>query len=107
MIGARQVPVSDVAVTASSFTSHYGEAMSIGERPILSIINPAASARIIIAESITNILAADIEKISNIKLSANWMAASDHKHEDAKLYEMVKTVGMEFCPELNFNNTCR
>ena len=101
MVGPWQVPVADVAVTTSSFKGYSGESMAIGERPILAMMNPAAAARITIAESITNIAASYIDNISDIKISANWMAACGHPGEDASLYEMVRTVGMEFCPSLN------
>ncbi len=101
MVGPWQIPVADVAVTASSFTDYHGEAMAMGERPILAMMNPQAAARITIGEAITNIAAAYIYHLSDVKLSANWMAASSHPGEDARLYEMVKTAGLEFCPALD------
>ncbi len=101
MVGPWQVPVADVAVTSTGFTGYTGEAMAIGERPVLAMMNPEAAARVTIAEAITNISASYIDHLSDIKLSANWMAACGHEGEDAKLYEMVKTTGMEFCPELD------
>ncbi|MCF6764605.1 phosphoribosylformylglycinamidine synthase [Thiotrichales bacterium 19S3-7] len=101
MIGPWQIPVADVAVTASSYTNVTGEAMAMGERPTLALMNPQAAARITIGEAITNIVAAPIEHLSDIKLSANWMAACGYEGEDANLFEMVKTVGLEFCPELD------
>jgi phosphoribosylformylglycinamidine synthase len=101
MVGPWQVPVADVAVTASSFTDYHGEAMAMGERPILAMMNPQAAARITIGEAITNIAAAYIYHLSDVKLSANWMAACGHPGEDARLYEMVKTAGLEFCPALD------
>ncbi len=100
MVGPWQVPVADVAVTASTFDSYHGEAMTMGERTPLAISNPAASSRIAIGEMLTNIAAAPIEKIENIKLSANWMAAAGFKGQDAALYDAVKAVGMELCPQL-------
>ena len=100
MVGPWQVPVSDVAVTANSFTGYKGEAMAIGERSLLSLYNAAASGRMAIAEAITNIASASIEKLGDIKLSANWMVAAGHDQEDAKLFETVKAVGMELCPKL-------
>jgi phosphoribosylformylglycinamidine synthase len=100
MIGPWQVPVSDVAVTASSFDSDHGEAMTMGERTPLALINAPAAARVAIGEAITNIAAADIDVLPDIKLSANWMAAAGHSHEDKKLYNSVKAVGEEFCPDL-------
>lgn len=100
MVGPWQVPVSDVAVTAASFDSNAGEAMSMGERTPLAIINAPASARMAIGEAVTNILASDVNDISDIKLSANWMAAAGFEQEDEKLFRTVEAVGEEFCPQL-------
>jgi phosphoribosylformylglycinamidine synthase len=100
MIGPWQVPVSDVAVTATSFTSETGEAMALGERTPLALLDAAASARMAVGEAITNIVAADVASLSDIKLSANWMSAINYPGEDANLYEAVQAVAMELCPEL-------
>ena len=100
MIGPWQVPVSDVAVTAVAFDGAYGEAMAMGERTPLALIDAPAAARIAIGEAITNIVAADIKQLSDIKLSANWMAAVGHQDEDQHLFDSVLAVGEEFCPAL-------
>ena len=100
MVGPWQVPVADVAVTANDFEGLAGEAMAMGERTPLALTNPVASGRMAVGELITNMAAASISKLSDIKLSANWMAASGTNDEDAALFETVKTVGMELCPEL-------
>jgi phosphoribosylformylglycinamidine synthase len=100
MVGRWQVPVSDVAVTASAFDTDAGEAMAMGERTPLAVINAPASARMAIGEAITNVLAADIRQMSDIKLSANWMAAAGFENEDEKLFRAVQTVGEDFCPAL-------
>ncbi len=100
MVGPWQVPVADVAVTTTSYESYCGEAMAIGERTPIALLDGPASARMAIAEAITNIMAASITKLSDIKLSANWMAPAGHPGEDAVLYDTVKTVGMEICPQL-------
>ena len=100
MIGPWQVPVGDVAVSAVGFTSQRGEAMAMGERAPLAVTNAPASGRMAIAETITNMLAADIQKLSDIKLSANWMAAAGSGNEDQALYETVYAVAEEFCPSL-------
>ena len=100
MVGPWQVPVADVAVTTASFDTHAGEAMAMGERPPVALINPAASARLAVAEAITNLAAAPIAKLSDIKLSANWMSAADHPGENQALYDAVHAVGMELCPAL-------
>ena len=100
MVGPWQIPVADVAVTASSFDSYHGEAMAMGERTPAALINYGASARLAVAEALTNLSAADIGDIKRVKLSANWMSAAGHPGEDAGLYEAVKAVGEELCPEL-------
>ena len=83
MVGPWQVPVSDVAVTSSDFTGYKGEAMAVGERTPIALLHHAASARMAVGEAITNIAAARINKISDIKLSANWMSPAGHPGEDA------------------------
>jgi len=100
MVGPWQIPVADVAVTLADYDNYHGEAMSMGERSPVALLNPAASGRLAIGEALTNIAAADIEKLSDIKLSANWMAAAGVAGEDAALYETVHAVGMGLCPEL-------
>jgi phosphoribosylformylglycinamidine synthase len=100
MVGPWQVPVSDVAVTAAGFDSDAGEAMAMGERTPLASINAPAAARMAIGEAITNMAAADIAKLPDIKLSANWMAAAGEPGEDEKLFDSVKAVGEEFAPAL-------
>ncbi|ARU57540.1 phosphoribosylformyl-glycineamide synthetase [Oleiphilus messinensis] len=100
MVGPWQVPVADVAVTCASYDSYCGEAMAMGERTPIAIIDAPASGRMAVGEAITNLAAAQIEDISKIKLSANWMAAAGHSGEDEKLYDTVKAVGMELCPAL-------
>jgi phosphoribosylformylglycinamidine synthase len=103
MVGPWQVPVSDVAVTAMGYQTYFGEAFAIGERTPLALIDPAAAARMAVGEALTNIAAAAIAEIGNIKLSANWMAATGHPGEDAGLYDAVHTVGMELCPQLGIS----
>lgn len=101
MVGPWQVPVADVAVTTSTHNSHDGEAMAMGERTPVALLNPAASGRLAVGEAITNIAAARIDKLSDIKLSANWMVATGSPGEDVGLYETAKAVGMELCPALD------
>jgi phosphoribosylformylglycinamidine synthase len=100
MVGPWQIPVADVAVTASSFDTYHGEAMAMGERTPVALLSHGASARLAVGEAITNIAAAPIDDLKRIKLSANWMAAAGHPGEDAGLYEAVKAVGEELCPQL-------
>lgn len=102
MVGPWQVPVADVAVTRSSygFDVLVGEAMAMGERTPLALLSAGASARMAVAESLTNLAAASLESLEVVKLSANWMSAASHEGEGAKLYEAVKAIGEELCPAL-------
>jgi len=100
MVGPWQVPVADVAVTLMGFNTHRAEAFALGERTPLALVNAPASGRMAVGEALTNIAAARIEKIGDIKLSANWMAAAGHHGEDAALFDTVRAVGMELCPQL-------
>ena len=100
MVGPWQVPVADVAVTTAGLDTHLGEAMSMGERTPVATLNGPASARLAVAEAITNLLAAPVSSLQDIKLSANWMCAAGYRGDDAVLYDTVKAVGLDFCPEL-------
>jgi len=100
MVGPWQVPVADVAVTLTDFDTFTGEGMSMGERTPLALLDAAASGRMAIGEALTNLAASYTKDLSRVVLSANWMAAAGHQGEDARLFDTVKTVGMEICPEL-------
>ena len=100
LVGRWQVPVSDVAVTVADHVGRAGEAMAMGERSPVAVLNGPASGRLAVAEAITNILAADVTSLSQVRLSANWMAACGEAGEDAALYETVQAVGKELCPAL-------
>ncbi len=103
MVGPWQVPVADVAVTLAGYETYVGEAFAIGEKAPVALINAPASGRMAIGEAITNIAAADIGELAELKLSANWMAPAGHPGEDAALYDTVKAVGMELCPQLGIS----
>ncbi|WP_096084427.1 phosphoribosylformylglycinamidine synthase [Agaribacterium haliotis] len=100
LVGPWQVPVADNAVTTVAYDTYAGEAMSMGERTPLALLDAPASGRMAIGEALTNIASTRIGDIKDIKLSANWMCAAGHPGEDEKLYRTVETVGMELCPEL-------
>ena len=100
MVGPWQVPVADCAVTTTGFTTCVGEAMAMGERTPVALIDAAASARMAVGEALTNIAAAPIANIADIKLSANWMAAAGYGREDENLFDAVAAVGMVLCPQL-------
>ena len=100
LVGPWQVPVSDVAVTLTGLRGHAGEAMALGERPAIAVLDAPASGRMAVAEAITNIAAADVRRIGDIKLSANWMAATGEPGEDADLFDTVRAIGEVLCPAL-------
>ena len=100
MVGPWQVPVADCAVTTLGYSTYRGEAMALGERTPLALIDGPASGRMAVGEAITNIAAADIATLGDVKLSANWMCAAGHPGEDATLFDTVRAVGMELCPAL-------
>jgi phosphoribosylformylglycinamidine synthase len=99
MVGPWQVPVADVAVSLSSYNEYSGEAMAMGERTPVAVLDAPASGRLAVAEAVTNILAADIRHLTDIRLSANWMAACGEPGEDADLYATVRAVS-ELCTTL-------
>lgn len=101
MVGPWQVPVADCGITLRDYNSLAGEAMAVGERTPLALLNPAASARMAVTEALTNLMGVGINKLSDIKISANWMAASASPGEYQALYEAVRAVGLELCPALD------
>ncbi len=100
LVGPWQVPVSDVAVTSSGLAGCTGEAMALGERPAIALLDAPASGRMAVGEAITNIAAADVRALGDVKLSANWMAACGDPAEDADLYDTVRALGETLCPAL-------
>ena len=99
MVGKWQVPVADAAVTVTGFSGFGGEAMAMGERPPVALLNAAASGRLAVTESLTNLVSADVD-LDRVVLSANWMCAASHPGEGANLYDTVQAVGLELCPAL-------
>ena len=100
MVGPWQVPVADCAVTSATLDTYEGEVMSMGERAPIALISPAAAARMTVAESLTNMAAACVPDMGRVNLSANWMATPNYEGDGADLYEAVKSIGMELCPDL-------
>jgi phosphoribosylformylglycinamidine synthase len=103
MVGPWQVPVADCAVTLVDFDGYAGEAMAMGERTPIAMLSAPASARMAVGEAITNLASAPIAELREIKLSANWMAAVGHPGEDAALFDAVRAVGMQLCPQLDIS----
>ncbi len=100
MIGPWQIPVADAGITLTDYQGYSGAVMALGERPPLALLDAAASARMAVGEALTNLFSAPIAALSDIRLSANWMAAINHEGEDAALFDAVKAVGEELCPAL-------
>ncbi|NKC13345.1 MAG: phosphoribosylformylglycinamidine synthase [Gammaproteobacteria bacterium] len=103
MVGPYQVPVADCAVTLTDYRNFTGEAMAMGERPPIAVLNAPASARMAVAEALTNLAAAAVGALDNVALSANWMAACAHPGQDAALYQAVEAVGLDLCPALGIS----
>ncbi len=103
MVGPWQLPLADCAITLDDFDGYTGEAMAIGERTPLALLDAAASARMAVGEAITNLAAAPVASLAEVKLSANWMAAAGFEGEDALLFDAVHAIGMELCPELGIS----
>ena len=103
MVGPWQVPVADAAVTLNSYNGYSGEAMAMGERTPSALIESASAARMSVAEAITNIASTPVTALSDIVLSANWMAAAGEQGEDAALYQAVEAIGMDLCPALGIS----
>ncbi|MDD5247686.1 MAG: phosphoribosylformylglycinamidine synthase, partial [Rhodocyclaceae bacterium] len=103
MVGPWQVPVADVAVTTMGYATTLGECFAMGERTPVALLDAPASGRMAVGEAVTNLAAAAVDSLAKVKLSANWMAAAGHGHEDAALFDTVKTVGLEFCPQLGIS----
>src|SRR5690606_25739896 len=102
MVGPWQVPVADCAVGLVDYAGYRGDALSMGERTPLAVIDPRAASRMAVAEAITNLAGAPIEAIDRIKLSANWMAACGDPAEDADLFDAVEACAA-LCRELGLS----
>ena len=100
MAGPFQVPVSDCAVTATDYRGTSGEAMAVGERCPLAVIDAPASGRMAIGEALSNLAAAAVGSLDRVHLSANWMCACGEPGEDAALHDTVRAVALELCPRL-------
>ena len=100
MVGPYQLPAADCAVTAMGYRTFNGQAMATGERSPVALLDGPASGRLAVAEAITNLAAADVGDIGQIRLSANWMAPCGDPGEDAILYDTVRELGLRFCPAL-------
>jgi len=103
MTGPFQTPISDAAVTVATYQGYQGEAMAMGERTPIALINAPASGRMAVGEALTNIASVLTGSIGNVKLSANWMCACGEAGEDSAIYDTVRAVGMELCPKLGIS----
>ncbi|HET7126085.1 MAG TPA: phosphoribosylformylglycinamidine synthase, partial [Lysobacter sp.] len=103
LVGPWQVPVADCALTLADFEGYAGEAMAMGERAPVAALDGAASARLALGEAITNLIAAPVASLEEVRLSANWMAAIGHEGEDAALFDAVQAVSKQLCPALGIS----
>ena len=100
MVGPWQVPVADAGITVAGFDANTGEAIAIGERTPVALVNAPASGRMAVAEAITNIACAGISELSDVHFSANWMTAAGEPGADADLFDTVRAVATELCAAL-------
>ena len=101
--GEIQLPLSDCGVVALDYRGHAGIATSIGHAPQAALANPAAGSVLAVAESLTNIVGADLEQgLKSISLSANWMWPCKNQGEDAALYSAVQACS-DFTCSLGIN----
>ena len=105
MIGPLQIPVADNAITMTNYNEVTGEAMAMGERSPVALINPQAAGRLAIVEALLNLLSSGVQKLSSIKLSANWMAAPNTTKTNSSLFNTVKTVRRRYLPKMEFDHT--
>ncbi len=103
MVGPWQTPVADVGVTLWDYDGLGGQAMAMGERSPVAVLNPAAASRLAVGEALTNLCAADIGGFDTVKLSANWMAACGQPGQDAALFDAVHALAKEICPALSLS----
>ena len=103
LVGPHQVPVADAGVTLVDYTGYAGEALSMGERSPVALLDSKAAARLAVGEALTNLASAPVARLGDVRLSANWMAAAGYPGEDAALYDAVHAVGMELCPALGIS----
>ncbi len=103
MVGPWQVPVADAAVTLSGYFDHCGEAMALGERAPLAVLDAPASARMAVAEALTNLRSTPVDSLNTVKLSANWMAAAGQKGVPTELYKSVESVAINICYQMGIS----
>ncbi|MDE0308276.1 MAG: phosphoribosylformylglycinamidine synthase [Acidiferrobacterales bacterium] len=103
MVGPWQVPVADASVTISGYDSVSGEAMAVGERSPIALVNAAASARMAVAEALTNLRSVSVGRLNTVRMSANWMAAAGIEGQGSALYESVRSVALDMCRVLEIS----
>ena len=102
-VGPLQIPLNNCGVMALDYQGKEGVATSIGHSPISALIDPVAGSRNSIAEALTNIIWAPLEKgLKSVSLSANWMWPCNNEGEDARLYKAVEGIS-EFAISLGIN----
>lgn len=102
-VGQLQLPLSDVAAVALDYTGVKGIATSIGHAPVAAMADAGSGSRLAIAEALTNLVWAPIEKgLQGVSLSANWMWPCRNAGEDARLYQAVQAAS-DFAIELGVN----
>src|SRR5699024_12395357 len=88
---------------ALDYKGKNGVATSLGHSPLTALIDPKAGSRNAIAEALSNLVFAPLEKgLTSVSLSANWMWPCNNPGEDARLYGAVKACS-DFAIALGIN----
>ncbi len=101
--GPLQLPLSDCGVVALDYQGQNGIATSIGHAPAAAMVDAGTGSRLAVAEALTNIVGAPLEKgLESVSLSANWMWPCHNEGEDAALYRAVEACS-NFVVDLGIN----
>ena len=102
-IGELQLPLSNCGVMALDYKGNEGVATAIGHSPIIGLIDPAKGSVNSVAEALTNIIWAPLDKgLKSVSLSANWMWPCNNDGENDRLYRAVEACA-NFAIELGIN----
>ena len=100
--GIEQIPIADNSVNAQSHFGLTGTVSTIGEQPIITLIDPKVGARMAVGEMLTNMAGVKIRSLKDIRCRANWIWPVKMPYEGAQQWDA--TVAMsEFMIELGMN----
>jgi phosphoribosylformylglycinamidine synthase len=83
-----------------SFDTFAGEALAMGERTPLALLDAPASGRMAVGEALTNMAAAPMSAACRRQALGQLDGRRRPPGEDQALFEAVKAVAWSFCPAL-------